>query len=116
MASDEYGSRSFLGASKRTSFKMSLHVPGREHGIVHAESADKFGTVLWGTGVAQTEQEILPITAGDKSLHLKPISRIESSFKLARRPVICGDSGSLPSPKADAMNLLQDLEKPSPRL
>ncbi|KAI8218087.1 hypothetical protein K4K53_008945 [Colletotrichum sp. SAR 10_77] len=61
---DEYGSRSFLGESRRTGFETSLHVPGRRVGRVAAEAVDALGGVLRGTGVAKIEQEILPISAG----------------------------------------------------
>ncbi|KAL3305599.1 arylsulfotransferase [Colletotrichum asianum] len=61
---DEYGSRSFLGESRRTGFETLLHVPGRRVGGVAAEAVDALGGVLRGTGVAKIEQEILPISAG----------------------------------------------------
>ncbi|SPO05493.1 uncharacterized protein DNG_08180 [Cephalotrichum gorgonifer] len=77
--SDEYGSRSFLGETKRTSFETSLHVPGRDVGAVAAEAVDKFGNVLRSTAEVRTEQEILPITAGGKPRLLKQASRIQGS-------------------------------------
>ncbi|MBE3045409.1 hypothetical protein IMZ48_23240 [Candidatus Bathyarchaeota archaeon] len=77
--SDEYGSRSFLGESKRTSFETSLRVPGRDLGTVSAEAVDKFGTVLGSTAAARTEQEILPITAGEMAPLLNQASRIQGS-------------------------------------
>lgn len=64
--SDEHGSRTFLGETKRVSFETSLRIPNKRIGKIAAEAVDGSGVVIRGTAVAQTEQEILPIAAADK--------------------------------------------------
>lgn len=58
---DAYGSRSFLGEAKRTSFETALYVPGRkELSKVAAEAVDARGSVLRATAEVSVEPEILP--------------------------------------------------------
>ena len=63
---DGFGSRDFLGESKRTSFETKLVVPyrkGKKVGKVSAEAVDRAGRVLRVTGVAGVEKEVLPASA-----------------------------------------------------
>lgn len=58
---DGFGSRAFLGESKKTSFETKLVVPkGKKVGKVSAEAVDKAGRVLRVTGIAGVEREVLP--------------------------------------------------------
>ncbi|KAI9043029.1 arylsulfotransferase family protein [Aspergillus affinis] len=57
---DEYGSREFLGESKRTGFETSLAVNHVKLNTVSAEAVGTNGRVLVSTGVAKTKVEILP--------------------------------------------------------
>ncbi|KAK4187011.1 ASST-domain-containing protein [Podospora australis] len=56
-----FGSKTFLGETKRTSFETKWVVPsGKNVGNVAAEAVDKHGRVLRTTGVAKVEAEVLP--------------------------------------------------------
>lgn len=61
---DEHGSREFIGETKRESFETSLHVDGGYPAKIVAEAVDSRGNVLRETGIALTEPEIRPISAG----------------------------------------------------
>lgn len=57
---DEYGSRQYLGETRRTGFETSLFVNGRELNAVSADAVSANGRVLRSTGIARTEVEVLP--------------------------------------------------------
>ncbi|PLB46613.1 hypothetical protein P170DRAFT_466066 [Aspergillus steynii IBT 23096] len=57
---DEYGSREFLGESKRTGFETSLALSGIKLSAVSAEAIGVNGRILTSTGIAKTKTEILP--------------------------------------------------------
>ncbi|KAJ9266769.1 hypothetical protein DTO212C5_6196 [Paecilomyces variotii] len=57
---DEYGSRQYLGESKRTGFETSLFLNGHILNAVSADAVSARGSVLRSTGVARTEVEVLP--------------------------------------------------------
>lgn len=64
---DEYGSREFLGESKRTGFETSFTVKGIQLDTVSAEAIGDNGGVLTSTGIAKTKTEILPATANSQA-------------------------------------------------
>lgn len=57
---DEYGSRQYLGESKRMGFETSLFLNGRILNAVSADAVSARGSVLRSTGIARTEVEVLP--------------------------------------------------------
>lgn len=57
---DEFGSREYLGETKRSGFETSLLVPGRSIGAVSAEAVSSRGDVLVSTGIAKIQDEVLP--------------------------------------------------------
>lgn len=56
----KYGTRSYLGETKRTSFETSLHIPHKSVVHVVAEAVDAKGKILTSTDVVESEPEILP--------------------------------------------------------
>ena len=60
---DEYGSREFLGESKRDGFETSLSIKGRSIDAVSAEAISSRGQVLTSTGIAKIQNEVLPPSA-----------------------------------------------------
>ncbi|KAF7586119.1 hypothetical protein BBP40_009432 [Aspergillus hancockii] len=61
---DEYGSREYLGETKRTGFETSLFLKGRTIHSASAEAVTANGRVLTSTGIAKTKAEILPPNKG----------------------------------------------------
>lgn len=60
---DEYGSREFLGESKRNGFETSLVVNHVKLDTVSAEAVGANGRILGSTGIAKTKGEIIPASS-----------------------------------------------------
>ncbi|KAK1149616.1 hypothetical protein N8T08_005165 [Aspergillus melleus] len=60
---DEYGSREFLGESKRNGFETSLVVNHVKLDTVLAEAVGANGRILGSTGIAKTKGEIIPASS-----------------------------------------------------
>lgn len=57
---DEYGSRQYLGETRRSGFETLFSLDGRTVHAVSAEAIDTTGHVLTSTGIVKTEAEVLP--------------------------------------------------------
>ncbi|OAQ79460.1 hypothetical protein VFPFJ_09946 [Purpureocillium lilacinum] len=76
-ATDELGSREFLGEVPRSSFETSLWLPKRKLTGVTADSVDASGKTLVSTAVVKAEREILPASGNaqqrNRFAHQKPV-------------------------------------------
>lgn len=66
---DKFGSRRFLGESKRESFETSLSIRGEWVEKVVADAIDASGRVLVTSSVASLQQDIEPVVKGDSDEH-----------------------------------------------
>ncbi|UNI23270.1 hypothetical protein JDV02_009101 [Purpureocillium takamizusanense] len=77
-ATDEFGSREFLGEVPRSSFETSLRIPKRKLIGVVADSVDAAGRTLVSTAVVKVEEEILPANGiaqrQNRFAHQKPVA------------------------------------------
>ncbi|KAI9935033.1 hypothetical protein ASPWEDRAFT_162051 [Aspergillus wentii DTO 134E9] len=79
---DAYGSRAYLGESKRTGFETSFHLKGHSVDKIAAEAISANGRVLTSTGVARIQEEVLPpVDSTVNSVQVDGMRWLQSVFK-----------------------------------